>query len=193
MNSSLETNLLLMVQAQRPDVPAQRSTAPSAQPSRPAAPLNGHKRPRADAIPSGQVPQPVQPRAGQAAAAAEDWDGEVVFDLPDTEQNGDGGLPGSSSLNEARPSDQQQSNGAHHRGNGSHLGGGARGAGAGNGQAASREQLEREEAERKMRAAQEELEALKRGIAERQQRLARERVRHLHATTPLQPCLSHEE
>ncbi|KAK9916637.1 hypothetical protein WJX75_005192 [Coccomyxa subellipsoidea] len=41
-------------------------------------------------------------------------------------------------------------------------------------EATTREQLERAEAERKVRAAQEELEALRRGIAEREQRLARE-------------------
>lgn len=173
------------LQAQRPDVPAQRYTAPPVQPSRPAAPVNGYKRPRTDPIPSGQVPRPAQPRASQAAAAAaEDWDGEVVFDLPDTEQNGDSGPSGSSGLHGTRSPDQHQSNGAHHQGNGSHLG-------AVNGQSASREQLEREAAERKVRAAQEELEALKRGIAEREQRLAREQVRPLATETPIHPCLFH--
>ncbi|BDA40430.1 probable DnaJ homolog subfamily C member 27 at C-terminar half [Coccomyxa sp. Obi] len=164
-------------QAQRPDVPAQSYTAPPAQPSRPAAPVNGYKRPRTGAIPSGQVPRPVQPRPGPASAASEDWDGEVVFDLPDTEQNVDAGVSDSSGLHGAGSPAQQQSNGlrgGHHGGTGSHRGGGSIGAGAMNGQALSREQLEREEAEWKVRAAQEELEALKRGIAEREQRLARE-------------------
>lgn len=169
-----------------PEVPAQRSAAPPAQPSAQPASLNGYKRPRPskNTTPSAAHPPPAEPWSAQAAAASEDWDGEVVFDVPDSDSK-DAGTPGTGNSKGQEPhangngssfGARAHSNGLQGRdlyGNGGHLDD-ARGV---SGQATTREQLERAEAERKVRAAQEELEALRRSIAEREQRLAREQVR----------------
>lgn len=182
-----------LMQAQKPpEVPAQRSAPPPAQPRAPPV-SNGYKRPRGNVAPSAQHSKPPQPRASHAAGSSEDWDGEVVFDVPDSDR-GEASTPGSGgskgqpphangSLHGGRLHNPGQSNGLQGRdmqANGGHAGGTS---------SSAREQLDKAEAERKVRAAQEELAALRRGIAEREQRLAREQVRDM----PTKPATSTED